>query len=230
MAGSRWVHRADGLPPSDPATRPDTRARGGLRRIARYGLVGWLAGMLALGAILTARHVVALPVTDVHDARLAGGVARLWAHPAAPGTWRAVHVLSQDCRCSQRTLAYLVAGPRPANLEERVLLIEGENGPAPEMAELAAAGLPARMMTPAQLTAELGLEAAPVLVLVSPAGEVAYVGGYTRRKQSGRYEDREILAALREAPGQPAAGLPVFGCATSERLARMLDPLGVTRP
>lgn len=226
--GSPLVLCAAGPTPAVSAPRPV--ARGGVQRLARYGLVAWLVGMLALGATLAARHLIALPVADVHDARLAVGVARLWDHPAAPGTWRAVHVLSRACRCSQRTLAYLVAGPRPAHLEERVLLIDPDREPAPELAELVAAGMPARVMSPDELTAQLGLEAAPVLVLIAPAGEVAYVGGYTRRKQSGLYEDREILAALQAQPGRTTAGLPVFGCPTSERLARLLDPLGVTRP
>ena len=80
---------------------------------------------------------------------------------------------------------------------------------------------------PAELAARWHDEASPLLVIADPAGAVRYVGGYGRHKQSPVVEDLAILADLRAAHDR--AALPVFGCATSARLARRVDPLGLAR-
>jgi len=66
-----------------------------------------------------------------------------------------------------------------------------------------------------------------VLVVMGPDGELAYVGGYNRHKQSAAYEDVAIIDELRT--GRSVSTLPVFGCATSARLANMVDPLHLAR-
>ena len=81
------------------------------------------------------------------------------------------------------------------------------------------------MITPRALRETYQIEAAPVLVVVKPGGSIDYVGGYNRRKQEPRFMD---LAILQDAMHQTdVASLPVFGCATSARLANAIDPLGL---
>jgi len=102
-------------------------------------------------------------------------------------------------------------------------MIDDHGRPGPEDDRLRAAGFAVVVLTPMQLQTELHLEAAPVLVVMSARGELAYVGGYNRHKQSAAYEDTAIIADLRA--DRIAPELPVFGCATSARLARIVDPL-----
>jgi hypothetical protein len=108
-----------------------------------------------------------------------------------------------------------------------VVLVDDDGRAGPEDEPLRQRGFRVRIATPRQLREDFDLEAAPVLVLARPGGELAYVGGYTRHKRGAAFEDLELLASLRhdEAP----RALPVFGCPTSERLARLLDPLGLRR-
>ncbi len=168
---------------------------------------------------------MALPAPAVTDMRLRDAVAAI--HPDHAATWRAVHVMYRRCPCSQRTITHLRAAPRPADLDEVVVMVDDDGAPGPEDGTLRAAGFDVRVITPAALHAELDLEAAPVLVIARPDHELAYVGGYNRHKQSAAYEDLAILADLRA--DAPRASLPVFGCAVSARLADAVDPLGLGR-
>jgi len=192
--------------------------------LARIGIVAWVVATFVLGGLLLVPHLAALPTPLRTDARLAAAVDAL---PSTPGHWRAVHFLYRKCTCSQRTLDHLVAGGRPAGVDERVIMIDDDARPGAADARLRAAGFAVEIIAPRELSARFGLEAAPVLVFVRPDGSVAYVGGYNRHKQSPAFEDLAIFDELRhdEAP----AALPVFGCPTSARLAHALDPLGLRR-
>jgi hypothetical protein len=79
------------------------------------------------------------------------------------------------------------------------------------------------VISPRALREGWGIEAAPVLVVAKPDGSLAYVGGYNRRKQEPRFMD---VAIVRDAMQEAVSPLPVFGCATSARLANAIDPLG----
>jgi hypothetical protein len=69
----------------------------------------------------------------------------------------------------------------------------------------------------------MGIEAAPLLVVLNPQGQLAYSGGYTQRKGGPEIEDTTILAKVQQA--MPPTSLPIFGCAVSERLKRELSIL-----
>jgi hypothetical protein len=88
------------------------------------------------------------------------------------------------------------------------------------------AGFTVEVIEPEQLKARYRLEAAPVFVVADPRGEVRYVGGYSERKQGLALHDVEILAAL--TGGQGVRELPLFGCAVSRALQRLMDPLRLT--
>jgi hypothetical protein len=185
-------------------------------------IVVWLVAGTGLGGILLARHVVALPTPAAADAQLRSAVTGVL--PAR--TWRAIHVMYRWCKCSQRTIDHLVARRSAPGVGELVLMVDDEGQPSADDARLVAAGFAVRVITPDELRARYHVEAVPVLLIADPAGDVKYVGGYNRRKQSPRYEDLAILAdVMARHRSEP---LPVFGCATSARLARALDPLGLT--
>lgn len=194
------------------------------RKLALLALAAWLVGGTALGGLLLARHLVALPVPDRADPALAAAIRE--ALPPSGRRLRAIHVLYRDCACSRRTIAHLIERRALAGVDELVLAIDDAGRAGPADAALRAAGFAVRVVTPTELRARLGLEAAPVLIVARPDGELAYVGGYNRHKQT-RSEDVELLAELGRGADAPA--LPVFGCPTSARLASALDPLGLAR-
>ena len=184
-------------------------------------LIIWFFAVAALMAALAIGHWIALPHPDPRDARLAAGVAELVR--GAPG-WSAVHVLYTECRCSQRIVDHLLASERPGDVRETVVLVGDDASMA---ARLAARGYRVVPTAPEALTARYGIEGAPVLIVVDPERAIRYVGGYTRRQQGPDISDLSILRDLRA--GAATDDLPVFGCAVSQRLKGLADPLAIKR-
>ena len=190
------------------------------RRRLRHGLgrtilLAWFSALTVVSAGMLARHLIALPAPSATK-RLGQRLARLASPTPA---YVAVHVLSSECPCSQRVVRHLVDSERPSGWHELVLWV-GQLAPAPELV----AKFDVRRLTTTELAA-LGIEAAPILIAIDPSDEVRYSGGYTDRKQGPVFHDLQVLAAARGAA--VFAALPVFGCATSERLQRSLSKLPV---
>jgi hypothetical protein len=106
-----------------------------------------------------------------------------------------------------------------------VVVVDDDGLSGPEDERLRKAGFGVIVITPTSLRERYHLEAAPVLVVMSPDDEIVYIGGYNRHKQSAAYEDIAIVAELRAR--ETPTTLPVFGCATSARLSRVMDPLNL---
>lgn len=196
-----------------------------VRRILVIVVGLWLAGGVVLGGVLLIQHMVALPTPGTSSAKLRDQLARELPRDQR---WHVMHVMYRSCPCSQRTIEHLLSSTRPAAIEELVVLVDDEGRGHAEDELLRQRGYRVRVITPRELRDEFDLEAAPVLVIARDDGELAYVGGYARHKQGAAFQDAEIVAALRQ--DDAPASLPVFGCPTSERLARALDPLGLRRP
>lgn len=179
-------------------------------------LAAWLIASTVLGGALLIRHLVALPTPPASDVVLRETIKTKLPVQA----WRAVHFMYRECTCSRRTIDHLVSAPRPAGLHELAVVVDDHGAPGPEDARLRAAGIAVVVVTPEMLHQLYHLEAAPVLAVMTPEDDVAYIGGYNRHKQSAAYEDLAIIAELRAH--HAAKALPVFGCAISDRLSRAL--------
>ncbi len=184
------------------------------------GLGIWFVAMLAIGATLLGRHLIALP-RPVKDAALAQAMETMRG-PDDAGLWMAVHVLYAECQCSQRIAEHLLASRRPREVAERVLLIGHDPHHA---ARSAAAGLMVVRTDETEAAVRYHVAAAPVFVVVAPDGAVRNVGGSTERKQGPDPRDVEILAETRA--DREVAPLPIFGCAVSARLRADINPLGL---
>jgi hypothetical protein len=190
------------------------------RTLARLGLGVWFVLMVAVCATLLGRHLLALP-RPANDVALAEVMSSL--RGAGPGgQWMTVHVLYAECPCSQRIAEHVLAGHRPADLAERVLLIGHD---AELEARFAKQGLPVTVVDEDEAATRFHVVAAPSLVVVGPDDTVRYVGGYTERKQGLDPQDVAIVADARA--GRDVSPLPVFGCAVSARLRASLNPLGL---
>ena len=195
-------------PPKTPLLR---KLGSGFGKLA---LVAWFTVLTVMSAGLLSRHLLAMPAPD-RTSQL--GRRLITLEGSAVRTWLAVHVLSSECRCSQRVADHLVETTRPEGWLEVVLWV-GDIDPPAELAQR----FDVRRISASDLAA-YGIEAAPLLVAVTPDGEVAYAGGYTDRKQGPVFHDLDVMTAVREARAVPS--LPLFGCATSERLRDVLSTL-----
>jgi hypothetical protein len=193
--------------------------------LAYGGLIAWVSVCLVLGTYLLASHLLTLPAPAPSDPVLHHGIA---AHRRADqrGRWLVLHVVFDECKCSQRVLDHLLADSRPPGVAERIVLVtEHGTAGAASIAAIPAHGFELDVVTPEQLVAEYHIEAAPLLVVVDPHDTVRYVGGYTPRKQAADVRDLAVIAAVQR--GEAVEPLPTFGCAIGRALSSKLDPLGI---
>jgi hypothetical protein len=196
------------------------------RWATRAGLALWALGTAVLCAYLLGAHLLSLPTPATNEPRLRAAVARARG-AEGKGDWIAFHLLYRGCRCSRRVLEHLLErGPAPGYAETIVLVGDADGeGDEGDRARAAARGYRVEAIAAEALGPSYGVEAAPLLVVAAPSGEVRYVGGYSERKQGPLARGAGALARL--AAGERVAPLPAFGCAVSERLRTAVDPFGV---
>jgi thioredoxin-related protein len=209
------------------ATPPEVPRSPKTKTLVYGGIIAWVAVCVALGTYLLASHLLTLPAPSPVDPVLHQAIA---AHRRIHqrDRWLVLHVVFDECACSERVLDHLLADPRPPGVAERIILVtEHRAARAAWIAAIPARGFELDVVTPEQLAAEYHIEAAPLLVIVDPHDTVRYVGGYTPRKQAADVRDLAVIAAVQR--GEAVEPLPTFGCAISRALNSRLDPLGIRR-
>jgi hypothetical protein len=200
---------------TEPNRRATPRCSAKLWRVL---FAAWCALSVTLVSALGAAHFYALPAPSVGDVALARAVGAVRA--GRPQVL--LHFLYAKCKCSRRIFDHLLARGALAHAAEQVVLVDGDAALA---ARLRSAGFAVSELASRELAQRYGVSAAPLLVVAGTADTPAYVGGYTTRKQGLEVEDVRIARDV--ARGVPTALLPLFGCAVSEQLQRLLDPLGL---
>lgn len=187
--------------------------------IGALALLLWLALTTAVAVALLARHELALPAPSPDDARLSLAVRALQSGEQR-GRWGMLHVLYARCRCSQNIVDHLTSSVRPEGLQENVWLVEDDGALT---RRLEAHGFRVHATTAAELRDELHVQGVPLLVISDPEGAIRYAGGYTFSKQGADIRDLAIYAELLQQ--QAPSSLPLTGCAMSDELRALLDPL-----
>lgn len=190
-----------------------------LLQVAAFWLM--IPSLVVVVATMMVGHWVTLPKPAADDQHLRQALSEL-RNPGEQNQWVGVHVLYSDCGCSGRVLEHIFSSERPAGFAEKILLVghheEFEAGARK-------AGLDVTVLKARELKERFGLESAPLFIVLDPAGALRYVGGYTERKRGLAIRDLEIVSELRA--GGESYELPLFGCAVSQRLQEILDPLGI---
>ena len=194
------------------------------RMVATTAFWVWVVVLFVIATSLGAGHLYALPKPTSSDAALSNAVNELRSDKEE-NSWLAVHVLYAQCRCSQGILRHLASGPRPASVVEKVLLVGDNPGIASELRALEARNFRIVTVSADELRDRYHVEAAPLMLVLGPDGALRYSGGYTDRKQGPVIRDRAILVEVMSK--SEARELPVFGCAVSRELQRLLDPLAL---
>lgn len=193
-----------------------------LQQIGRSILIPtWAVGMSLMVASLMASHWVVLPRPSEGTVLSAGSELNL---RAINQPWMALHILYGDCPCSRRVLKELLRRTPLPEVTERIVFIGRDDA---MKAEAQRKGFQTDQVTPEQLRVRYGIESAPLLVVVDGSGTIHYSGGYTSRKQG--YAIQDVLKIDNAISGKDQTSLPVYGCAVSERLDRLMDPLGLKK-
>lgn len=108
-----------------------------------------------------------------------------------------------------------------AGLDETVLLLDGASELEPVVR---AVGFAAETVSANEVERRWGIVGGPWLLMLNPAGEIVYSGGYApvRAHDGVRFQDIAIWERLRD--GGEVTPLPAFGCAATDTLREVLDP------
>jgi hypothetical protein len=186
--------------------------------IGKSALAVWIVVTFVGLAALSIKHMASLPEPD-DEVRLSRAVQQL---RRGSNSNFLVHVIYAECSCSRALFAHLVARRSFPGAEEAILFV-GADASKQELARRA--GFTFTTVSSEDLSLRFGLEAAPVLIVLNPAGQVRYAGGYYAHPATITPLDERIYAQLET--GAKVEPLPVFGCAVSSRLQKSLSPLGM---
>ncbi len=119
-------------------------------------------------------------------------------------------------------MRHLLARPLIDGATEQVVIVDGEepylDGSNDLMKRLAGKGFILTHRLSQDIPEQLGLRGVPLLILATPDGNVAYVGGY------GKHEDEDVSVFRQVHAGEHVTSLPVVGCAIGRALRRRTDP------
>ncbi|MDX1930395.1 MAG: hypothetical protein SFV81_27975 [Pirellulaceae bacterium] len=189
-------------------------------RLGQFGIGLWASGMILAVACLMVSHWVILPHPQMTDKAWSTQLNQTLAVQSEQ--WTALHFLYGNCPCSRRILSHLVNRFPIDGCRERIVFI-GEDG---EMTAAARKrGYEVDEVTPEGLKTRYGVEAAPLLTVLDPSGNIRFAGGYTTHKQGPQIQDVNIIHQLLR--GEIVGDLPLFGCAVSNELKSLVDPLGL---
>lgn len=188
------------------------------RLLASAAIPVWAISMTLVVAYLMVGHWVPLPHPEAGET-LSVESRRDVVMPEVE--WTAFHILNGSCPCSRRVLKHVTERDPLNGVVERIVLIE-EN--AETLRLLVNAGYLVDCVTPAELKKKYGVESAPLLVVTDSSGTIVYAGGYTSRKQGLDFQDTRIIESV--VLGNQPESLPLYGCAVSDSLKSIIDPLG----
>lgn len=183
----------------------------------------WLWGTVAFAVTgsLASAHLYTLPHPEASSPTLNAALAAQRS-PDEAGHFAMTHVMYAECRCSQRIIDHLEARRARSDIRESVVLVGRDDALAQRLNH---AGYRLENVSPIELKKKYDIEAAPVLIITNGRGEIAYMGGYTERKQGLDIRDTALLEALMH--GGDTRELPLLGCAVSKALQRVVDPFAL---
>ena len=179
----------------------------------------WAATMFLFVATLMVGHWASLPHPEVGE-RFPNIAVQDVGFNGEEIDVQAFHFLYVDCPCSRRVIRHLSNRTPLDGAIENVVFV-GDTLPNERIHD----GFNVELLSPVELKQRYGIESAPLLVVTDSVGTITYSGGYTSRKQGPDIQDVEIISAA--VKGTAYQKLPVFGCAVSNELKSLVDPLGI---
>ena len=141
----------------------------------------------------------------------------------AKDQWTVTHVLGAGCKCSQIIFEHLLNRGVRTDVLENVIIVGDMKEEARRLQEK---GFQVLAKDARTLASEKAV-GVPFMLVNSPRGDTVYAGGYANGfvKKGTPILDAEIIASVKG--GKVASELPIFGCAVSQRIKSLIDPLGL---
>jgi len=186
-------------------------------RLGKIFLILWIPLISIVISFQMVNHIVSMPLPDDYR-KIQDRMPRLRQSKG----WLMVHVIYKNCSCTNALTTSLIDRKVTPNLEEWVIYA-GSDRKIQEQFE--AAGFLFQAETKVSIDERYGIEAAPMLLIFSPENGLAYGGGYFERPSVFHSMDQALLRRIKE--GEAVDALPLYGCAVSPRLQKLIDPLGI---
>lgn len=181
-----------------------------MKSFSLYSLISvWLTVCLVLIAWLGGSHALALFPTTIKGEKTKN--------------WALSHILAPGCGCSDYVLKSLLSRKPNSSILETVYWMSDVE---PAFSEsLVKAGYQFKLLPPSNDKSKI--EGVPTLMVFNGGEQPLYAGGYSSQKLNSvnHVKDQEILLGLMGKG--PLKEFPIFGCATSLKYRKILNPFAL---
>ena len=135
-----------------------------------------------------------------------------------------LHILFDKCSCTNSLIKSLLKHPSSKEINESILWVGTKESLGVRAEKFLEFGYRIIYTDTASLKQNFGVEVAPILALKE--GKIfRYLGGYYDRPGSTLSHEKAIIKAV--LAQQTPKSLPVYGCAVSDDLQNIIDPLSI---
>jgi len=182
-------------------------------------LLIWLPFVALVFSFQMAGHLLTMPIPE-NTIAVQKSLKKLT--DSSKSQWYLFHVIYQNCSCANSLLKHLLERKSLPDASEHILYV----GDDLQVEKLSTErGFNFHRMTNIDLKNIYQIEAAPMLAIMSENKVLEYLGGYYSSYGNYTSRDLEVFGKVRKS--EPPKALPLFGCATSDRLKEAFDPLSL---
>ena len=188
--------------------------------LGKIFLVLWIIIVSTVISFQMAGHLLTMPIPKNLE-KMSEKIDELKGSKSITG----LHIVFDKCSCTNSLINSLLRNPSKSEVDEFVLWVgTKESLGVTRETNLSKLGYNIIYLTPETLKHRFGVEVAPILVL-KEGEDLRYLGGYYDRPGSTQSYEKEIIEAVltRKIP----KSLPVYGCAVSQDLQKIIDPLSI---
>lgn len=174
----------------------------------------WFLASLSVVGLLVGGHYIAFNPIDMSSL----------AQFSDSKKWTVQHVIGEGCGCSETIFNYLKNRGPQQNYTESVTIIGNSKNWAESLAQV---GFQVQLVSEKEIS-DTEIHGVPFLSIFNEQRRPLYQGGYGSHfiKKAEDIQDLEIVKSL-QGTGKTIANFPIFGCATSSKYKKILDPFNL---
>ncbi|MFT6632543.1 MAG: hypothetical protein ACJAS4_002507 [Bacteriovoracaceae bacterium] len=174
-------------------------------------IICWASGVSLTIAHIHGFHLVNFQNEKVNESLII---------PKIEESWGMIHLLAEECGCSQTVAEYLIERGKLKGTSEKVILVGSSTQYSSRLTDLGFEIVEANYL-------DGYIDGVPMLIIHNKKGEVKYSGGYANGMITPvtKIVDLKLLAQVKN--NIKSKDLIVMGCAVSKEIQKELDPMGL---
>lgn len=185
-----------------------------VKKTTQILVICWLLASLSIVGLLVGGHYIAFNPTDLSSLIPFSGSKK----------WTVQHVIGEGCGCSETIFNYLKSRGPQKNYNESVAIIGNQQNWVEPLEKV---GFQVQLVSEKEIS-NTEIQGVPFLSIFNEQRRPLYQGGYGSHfiKKAQDIQDLEIVKSL-QGTGKTIANFPIFGCATSSKYKKILDPFNL---